>query len=1072
MKAIVRYFVSHPTIANLLMLGIIAAGLLALPQMQRETFPRIAPRTVEVSVAWPGARPEDVEQVICERLEDAIHNVDNVREIICTAQENMALATAEMEEGADFQQFTADVRTEVGAIDDFPDLVEDPVVRQLGRRDFVTSVALYAPTASTADLKLLAEEMKARMERTGKIPRVVVRGFSQRQIRISLDTARLQALGLSVFDVANAIRRSSLDVPAGTLETRAEDILIRYAAEGKRPRDYEDIVIKATPEGAQVHLGEVARISEAFERREVSYHFNGKRAALLDVFKTPQDDVLRVMDAVKAFIAEQKHLMPNVRMVITNDAATQVRDRLQLILSNAVQGLALVFVTLWLFFGLRYSFWVVLGLPVSFLGGMLLMVWGGLTINMMTMIGLLIVIGLLMDDAIVISENIAAQRARGKSPLRAAVDGVQQVLPSVFASFITTAVIFGSLAFLKGDLGQILRVIPIVMLFVLAVSLVEAFLILPHHLLHTLEKDAARQAAGGGDAEGRNADGTVVMGGQLQQRMNAWVERLGKRLVEPAARLAVQWRYLTFGLAAMLFLLAVAAMAGGKVKFEAFPDLDGNTITARILLPAGTPLERTEQVVGRVVAALRQLNTEEKPNQPGQQDLVHNISVEYARNDTAGESGPHVATIVADLLDAEVRTIRIEEILARWRDKTRHLPDVTWIRFAETKIGPQGLAIEMRLQADDLDMLDRAAGELVAWLRGYRGAVDVSADLRPGKPEARIRLKPGARTLGIDGRLVADQLRAAFHSVTVNTVQRDGDSIDIDVRLNKGGRNELADLETFELALPDGRLVPLTEVADITPERGLSRISRINGQRAVTITGDVETRLANANEIVTDAMTRFVPKLLEKYPGLRVSLEGADRKARRTQQSILSGFVIGIIGIYLLLSFQFRSYVEPVVVMSIIPFAFVGAIAGHLLMGLNFSMPSLLGLVALAGVVVNNSILLVNFIKHYHGETNSVKEAAPLAARARFRAILLTSTTTFVGLLPILSERSLQAQVLTPLVASLAFGLLAATVLVLFVVPSVYAILDDFGLARLDDPAESEENATHARAGAAAAGDA
>ena len=1041
MKSIVRYFVTHPTIANLLMLAITAAGLLALPSMQRATFPRIEPRYVEVVTAWPGARAEDVEQAICQRIEDAVHNVDNVHEITCSAMENVARAKVEMSEGADFQKFTSDLKTEVEAIDDFPPLVEKPVIHQLGTRDFVTSVALSAPAASPVDLKLLAEDIKDRMERTGKIPKVTVRGFSTHQIRIALDADKLRALGLSAFDVANAIRRASLDMPAGELKTRDGDILIRYADEGKRPFAYEKVAVAASPEGGVIRLGDIARITDRFELDEEKYRFNGKRAAILDVTKTPQDDVLRVFDAVKAFIADEKARLPKgVVMAITNDQASSVRDRLQLILTNSVQGLALVFGALWLFFGLRYSFWVAMGLPVSFLGGALLMVWGGMTINMMTMVGLLIVIGLLMDDAIVISENIAAHRAKGKSPVRAAVDGVYQVLPSVFASFLTTAVIFGSLAFLKGDLGQILRVIPIVMLFVLAVSLVEAFLILPHHLLHTMEK------AGG-----------ARMGGRFQRWMNGKLEAFSIKVVEPAARFAVNWRYFTFGFAAMLFLLAVAAMAGGKVKFEAFPNLDGNTITARILLPAGSPLALTEKTVKRTIAALNEINREEKPRQPGGQDLVKNVAVEYNRNDTAGETGPHVATITADLLDAEIRTLRIEDILARWREKTKDMPDVVWIRFAETKIGPAGLDIEIRLQGDDLKQLKAASGELMAWLKGYEGAVDISDDLRPGKPEARVRVKPGARVLGVDGGMVADQLRAAFHSITVNTIQRDGETIDIDVRLGPGGRDSLDDLDNFDITLPGGRLAPLKTVADVIMDRGYSRISRVNGQRTVTITGDVDTRIANANEIVSGAMRDFAPKLMEKYPGVKISLQGADRKARKTQKSILSGFVIGIIGIYLLLSFQFRSYIEPVVVMSIIPFAFVGAIGGHLLMGLDFSMPSLLGLVALAGVVVNNSILLVNFIKHYHGETANVREAAPLAARARFRAIMLTSLTTFAGLLPILTERSLQAQILTPLVSSLAFGLLASTFLVLLVVPSVYAILDDFGLARLDEPEEDEE---------------
>ncbi len=1044
MQSVMRIFLAHPTLANLLMLAIIAVGVLAMPNLVRETFPRIEPRYVEISATWPGARAEDVEQAICQRLEDAVHNVDNVREIVCVARENIARATVEMVEGANFQTFTSDIKTEVEAIDDFPDLVEKPIIRQLGRRDFVTSVAISAPVASDIDLRLLAEDIRQRMERTGRIPKVAVRGFSQQQIRIALDMQKLRAVGLSVADVALAVQRLSLDMPAGTLQTGERDILVRYAAEGRRAREYEDLVIKASADGGSVRLGDIATITERFERDEERYVFDNRRAAILDITKTPQDDILDVFDAVKAFIAEETgRLPPGVVMAITNDQASLVRGRLQLIVINAAQGLLLVFLVLWAFFSIRYAFWVALGLPVSFLGAAALMVWAGLSINMMTLIGLLIVIGLLMDDAIVISENIAVHRSRGKPPLKAAVDGTLQVMPSVFASFITTAVIFGSLAFLKGDLGQILRVIPIVMLFVLAVSLIEAFLILPHHLVHTMSRHP-----------------TERLGGRIQQRVNAAVEHFATTVVERIARLAVRWRYLTFGISIMLFLLSVAIMAGGKVKFEAFPQLDGNTVAARILLPAGSPLSLTERTVNRVISALEEINREATPEQPGRQPLVRHVAVEFARNDTAGETGPHVATVTADLLDAEIRTLRVDDILALWRQKTAHLPDVQWIRFSQTKIGPQGLDIEMRLSGNDLAELKAASRTLMQWLAGYEGAVDISDDLRPGKPEFRIRLKPEARMLGIDGRMVADQLRAAFHFRTVNTVQRDGQSIDIDVQLDDASRNSVGDLEQFDLALPDGRLIPLKVVATITPERGYSRISRINGQRAVTITGDVDTRIANANEIVTHAMQHFVPQLQQQFPGVTVSLEGADRKARRTQASILSGFIVGIIGIYILLALQFRSYVEPVVVMSIIPFAFVGAVLGHAIMGLNFSMPSLLGLVALAGVVVNNSILLVNFIKHYHGETASVAEAAPLAARARFRAILLTSTTTFAGLLPMLFERSLQAQVLTPLVTSLAFGLLAATLLVLLVVPSIYGILDDFNLARLDAPGHEDSRSS------------
>jgi multidrug efflux pump subunit AcrB len=569
------------------------------------------------------------------------------------------------------------------------------------------------------------------------------------------------------------------------------------------------------------------------------------------------------------------------------------------------------------------------------------------------------------------------------------------------------------------------------MLFVLVVSLIEAFLILPHHLAHALEKGEDRP-------------------GRIQAAVDRGIDGLRDRLVSPLATAAVQWRYLTVGIAIGIMLLAISAIAGGVLKFAAFPELDGNVMEARILLPQGTPLKRTEQVVERITAALARVNEKLSPEQPGGQTLVQKVATKFNENATANESGAHVATITADLLDSETRTSRIDDVIAMWREESGELADVISVKFTESGVGPAGLAFDIRLTGPDLNDLKAAALELTDWLAGYRGTSNLSDDLRPGKPELRIRLKDGASTLGVDARQIADQLRAAFFGTKVSEIQRGSESYEIDVRIDPRNKDSLSDIDDFTISQSDGSLIPLTAITDIETGRGFSRINRVNGQRTVTVQGDVDVTVANASEILRDTGARFFPDLANRYPGVSVSLQGQNKEAQTTQRSMLSGFILGLIGVYLLLSFQFRSYVEPVIVMIIIPFALVGAIAGHIALGLDFTMPSILGFVALAGVVVNDSILLVNFIKHYHGDTQSVAEASPLASRARFRAILITSLTTIVGLLPLLSETSLQAQVLVPLVTSLAFGLMATTVLVLFLVPAVYTILDDFGLANID----------------------
>lgn len=1027
----IRYFAGHPTAANLLMFAFIVAGVFAAPTLQRETFPRIEPSNVEITVLNPGTRVEDVEEALCQRIEDAVDGIDNVHELRCEAREGFARAVVEMVEGADLDRFTTDIRTEVDAITDFPDEAEEPVIKQLGRTDFVASVALTGPS-SNPDLKAYAEELKDRMLRFGGIPKVDIKGFSDHQIRIELPDAAVRQFGISVSDIARAVQRQSIDLPSGSIETADQNVLIRFADERKTTEDFRDIVIVAGREGGQVKLGDIARISDRFDLDEAKVLFNGKPAAILDVVKTETDDTLNVIDAVNAFIAQERQTAPPaIELTVTNDVSSIVRDRLQLLLTNGAQGLGLVFLVLWLFFGLRFAFWVAAGLPVSFLGAVFVMVLLGHTINMLTMVGLLIVIGLLMDDAIVIAENVATKRAQGMTPLEATVEGARQVLPSVFASFATTACIFGSLAFLKGDIGQILRVVPIVMLIVLAVSLIEAFLILPHHVFHAMHKARDKQP-------------------RIQSFVDNGIDWLRNTVVGPVAVAAVRWRYFTAGIAIGLLILTISMIVGGVLKFSAFPELDGNVIEARILLPQGTPLARTEAVVEHIRASALRVNEQLSVLQPNGQQLVENIVIKYNENETAHETGSHVATLTADLLDSEIRNTSIDEVIAMWREETGQLADVIFVRFAEPGSGPAGLAFDIRLSGVDLDALKAAALDLTGWLNGYRGTANLTDDLRPGKPELRIRLKDGASTLGIDARQIADQLRAAFFGTKVSEIQRGAEAYEIDVRIDPASKDSLSDIDNFTISQSDGSLVPLITIADIETGRGFSRINRIDGLRTVTIQGDVDVEIANANEILSDTREKFFPLLGERYPSVSVSLQGQNKEAQTTQKSMLSGFLLGLIGVYLILSFQMKSYVEPVVVMVIIPFAFIGAVFGHILLGLEFTMPSMLGFVALAGVVVNDSILLVNFIKHYHGDTKSVAEAAPLASQARFRAIFLTSLTTVAGLLPLLLETSLQAQILIPLVTSLAFGLMATTVLVLFLVPAIYSILDDFGLANID----------------------
>jgi hydrophobic/amphiphilic exporter-1 (mainly G- bacteria), HAE1 family len=1027
----IRFFAAHPTIANLLMILFLAAGLLTTPTLLRETFPRKALSEVEISVPYPGARPEEVETAICERIENALDAITGVDRQSCEARENLGRAVVKMREGDNFQTFSNDVKTEIDAITDFPERAEAATIKPLGRTDFVASVAITGPQTRT-DLYSYAEDIRTKMLRWGGIPKVDIRGFSTREFQINLRPEDLQKFGVSVLDVARSVQARSLDLPAGSIETATETLLVRVAEERQDTASLAALIVRSSAQGGQVRLSDIANISAGFAQDDDVILFDGQPAAILDVTKPPSDDSLRTLDALQAFLeAERMQAPPKVTLTITADGVSVVRERLALVVVNGLQGLALVFAVLWLFFGFRFSFWVAMGLPVAFMGGVALMSLVGYSLNLMTSLGLLIVIGLLMDDAIVIAENIARQREKGLSPLEAAVKGAEQVFPNVLASFGTTAMIFGSLAFLSGDLGAVLRVVPVVMLFVLLVSLVEAFLILPHHLIHAL-------------GETNNTTG-------LRARVEAAVDWTREGLVGPLVDLTIRWRYAVAGLSLTVLLLSVSMLAGGYLKFTAFPELDGDTIVARVLLPQGTPLARTNEVVAQLETGLDEVNATLSPKQPDSANLVRHVSIFHGVNSDAFETGAHVVTISVDLLPSAERINSPDDIMELWRDTVGPVPDVISLKYAESTIGPAGIAIDLRLKGDDLGALKAASVELQDWLWQYQGVTSVLDDLRPGKRELRITLKDIAGPMGITAATVADQLRAAYIGSTISEMQDAGNLVELTAQFGLSDRSDRDVFEYFTIKRADGSYVPLNVVANIETSQGYSRINHENGIRTVTVQGSIDTRIANANAIVSDTMARFVPELLKRHQSVTLDVEGQNAEAGKTQKSMLKGFLIGLLGVFLLLSFLFRSYVEPLVVMLVIPLSLPGAIFGHMAMGLDFSMPSMLGFVALAGVVVNNSILLVDFVKHEHADAESVSIAAARAARARFRAIFLTTTTTTAGLLPILTETSLQAQILIPLVASLVFGLLAASLVVLFVLPAIYSILDDLGLSTLNE---------------------
>ncbi|WP_144394686.1 efflux RND transporter permease subunit [Pleionea sediminis] len=1036
----IRFFAAHPTAANLLMILFLALGISVLPDLKRETFPLINSWKVEVRVAYPGATPQDVELEICKPLEDAFDGISFIDEKVCQARQNLGLMTVKMLEQGDFEQFKDDIKTAVDGINGFPAQSEPPVVKELGRTQNVVAIAITADL-SQPELKTLAEQVKQRLLQHPEIPLVEINGFSTRQLRIEVTNENLRRYGLSLDRLTKIISEQNINLPSGSIETSTRETQIRFNDERRSIEGLAELIVLQGEQGNEVRLGDIATISDTFELSEQKVRFNNKPAALLKINKNTIDDSLNVLAAVEQMIAEENARLPEgIDLQLTQDATSIVKDRIKMLATNAWQGLLLVFGVMWLFFTIRYAFWVVMGLPVSFLASFYLLSYIGITINMISMVALLLALGILMDDAIVIAESIGSHIKKGKKPLQAAIDGTKAVAGGVFSSFLTTLSIFIGLVFLQGDLGQILKVIPIVLISVITVSLVEAFFILPAHLNHSLAHAKDHKPS------------------NFRNWFNQKFEN-GRSKVFKLVENLVRFRYLFIGSVITIFLLSLSMLFSGVLKFTAFPDVEGDILQARLLMPAGTPLSRTEQVVDQIIHGLEETNLELSKQESSK--LVNAVTISFSENSDAMESGPHLATITADLLTAEVRHTKMQHFIDLWRQKTGVIADATTLSYKEPAIGPSGRAIKIRIAGDNFEQLSQASHDLQQWLTGYPGVENLLDDLRPGKPEFSLTLKPGASNLGLDAQTIANQLRSAFQGAKVMETNVGLETYDVSVQIAKDSRDEFADFDNFAIVHPSsGALIPLSSVADITSTRSYSRIGRVDNQRAVTIYGDVNTLVSNTNEVLSDVQKRWLPQFEKNYPELKIYFEGEIKNSAITQKSMASSFVMGIIGVFILLSFQFKSYVEPVVVLMAIPLALIGVIWGHLLMGLNFTMPSALGFVSLAGIVVNDSILLVQFVKQHVAEGETVHDAAAKASYDRYRAVFLTSITTIAGMTPLLFETSLQAQVLIPLATSIVFGIATSTLLVLFVIPCLYAILEDLGFAKAKEHAEPEKTLT------------
>jgi multidrug efflux pump subunit AcrB len=1047
MRGVVAWFAENHVAANLLMFFLMLAGVVTGLTMKIEVFPEFSLDRITVTTEYMGASPAEVEEAIIRRVEERVAGLAGIKRIDSVAREGSGTVTIEVMEGWDLKKLLDEVKAEVDSITTFPNEAEKPIVREMTRRSQVISLAVYGDV-SEATIKNLAEKIKNEITDLPGITQADLFGVRTGEIHVEISEETLRRYGLTLGKVAEAVRRGSLDLPAGRVKTGAGEILIRTKGRRYYAAEYRDLPVITQADGTKVTLGQIAHLSDGFEDVDLFARFQGKPSAVIQVYRVADQSALDVADTVKKYAEQIRPSLPaGVDIGIYQDMSTILKSRIQLLLTNMAYGLILVSILLWMFLDIRLAFWVTLGIPVSFLSALWMLPRFDISINMISLFAFITVLGIVVDDAIIVGENVFRKNEEGGGPLQSAVNGTVEVGRPVIFSVLTTVVAFWPLLLGTGTMGKIMRNLPIVVILVLMGSLMESLLILPAHLNRSRERAMRRLRKPKGE--------------KLAAKGLKWVIR------KPYARLVdlcVRWRYATVAVGIAVLLLSVGVWEGGWIKFTFFPKVESDVLVCTLTMPAGTPVSRSVEMVNHLEHAARETLAEMDKKRPKGAPPLFEYSVSLVGMQTGGhgpnagspELGGNLAQIFVQLLEGEKRDVSAVELVKMWRKKVGVTPDAESVTF-NSELFSAGNAVEVHLSLDDHDLLLAAADDFKAELANYPGAFDISDSFLPGKEEMQLKLKPAARSLGLTLNDLAQQVRHAFYGAEALRLQRDQDEVKVLVRYPEQERKSLGDVKEMRIRTSGGKEVPFSQVAEVNMEHGYASIQRAQRLRVVKVTADVDESVANANELRGDVETRLLPQLKNKYPGLRYTIEGEGKEQAESMSDVIRGFAVALFCIYALLAIPFKSFSQPFIVMAAIPFGIVGAIAGHLIMGLNLSLLSLFGMVGLAGVVVNDSLVLIDATNRLREEGVGAREAITLAGALRFRAIILTSLTTFAGLMPMILEKSLQAQFLIPMAVSLGFGVLFATGITLLLVPCGYVILDDVhNLLNLRKPADAD----------------
>ena len=1026
----ISWMARHHVAANLVMVIFIIGGLLVSTQVKQEVFPEFEVDVIRVSVAYPGASPEEVEQGIILSIEDAVRGLDGVEEVTSTASEGNATVQIELTSDANTNSVLQDVNNEIDGIQSFPELAENPIISLMEVRHQVLTIMVHG-NEEEQTLRDVAERIRDDLLQRQGITLVDLGMARPREIAIEVPQRHLRAYGLTLDTIARKVRETAIELPGGGVKTDSGEVLLRTQERRDFGQEYKGIPVTSTSEGATVTIGDIATITDGFEEDDQEAFYDGQRAIQVNVFRVGHETPQSISDNVYAYLKEfQSELPATIGLAVWADQSEIYRDRVRLLLKNAFIGLVLVLLLLGLFLDPKLAFWVTLGLPTAILGSFLFIPLTGASINMISLFAFIVTLGIIVDDAVMAGEIVYQKREEGLSVFEAAITGAREIAGPITFAVLTNIAAFLPLFFVPGAMGNFMRQIPSVVVAVFIVSLIESLFVLPAHLTGKHE--------------------TSGIWHTLSQPRIWFSEKLHQfidQTYQPILRTLITHRYLTIAVGLAMLILSVGVVMGGHVPFSFMPSIDSEIVTAQATLPYGVPIETTREVLQRLYQTAQ---TTIQNN--GGDRIVRGIYAQIGspmpnfgpNQSMPGPPGGHLVGMQIFLVPSDQRTISGGGFSKSWRNTIGVIPGLESLTFkAET--GPSGgAAIDIQLTHRSRSTLETAAVELASALSRYQGVADIDDGVSRGKPQMSFRIRPEAQSLGLNATDLAQQVRGAFYGVEALRQQRGRDEVKVMVRLPEDARRTYHTVEEMILLTEQAGEISLAEAAEIDSGYAYTQIKRRDGRRIVAVTADVDEQASNANTIIDEVLENDLPKLQKKYPGLAFSLEGEQASQKESLEALKIGYLLGLLLIYGLLAIPFRSYIQPIIVMLCIPFGIIGAVAGHILLGYGLSIISAFGIVALAGVVVNDSLVLIVTANRIRDtENTTVTEAVIHGAMKRFRPIVLTSLTTFFGLAPMIFETAMQARFIIPMAISLGFGILFGTLIILTIVPSFYLVLED-----------------------------